>query len=110
MSVNPTSTKRSNWSVLNYKFQNINLYGKIRLIIVIFLLKMFSNILNFNPRPKNPTLAVWASSADVKQQAELTKPLGRKVQFLTPHSADSDQSVYTIIPYPSKYLTDKSGL
>jgi hypothetical protein len=88
MSVNPTSTKRSNWSVLkSYKFQNIVLYGKIRLIMLIFLLKMFSNILNFNPRPKNPTLAVWASSADVKQQAELTKPLGRKVQFLTPHSA-----------------------
>jgi hypothetical protein len=88
MSVNPTSTKRSNWSVLkSYKFQNIVLYGKIRLIMLIFILKMFSNILNFNPRQKNTALAVWASSADVKQQAELTKPLGRKVQFLTPHSA-----------------------
>jgi hypothetical protein len=52
---------------------------------------MFSNILNFNPKPKKTGhCCVWASSADGRQQTELSNTLGRKVPFLKGLSYEID--------------------
>jgi len=63
-----------------------------------FLLKIFSKILNFNPQPKNPALAVCGPHQLMLNNRQSSQTPGNEVPFLTPHSTDSDQSVDTIIP------------